>query len=82
MTLLFPSINKNYRKNTKKPVIQVVKSVLVYSNITKKCLLCLHQKDKIINDPNSKELLNKASELVSNYRYAKNYSSNNYKGSA
>ena len=41
----------------------IVKSVSVYSTVTKKCLLCLHEKLKI-NYPNQEELLNKRSELI------------------
>lgn len=38
------------------------------SNITKKSLLCLDEKLEIITYPNHEELLNKQSELISNYR--------------
>ena len=43
----------------------IVKKVPTYSNITKKCLLCLYEKLEIINYPNPQELLNKRYELVS-----------------
>ena len=42
MTLLFPSINRNFRKKHQKiPLLKwsTVKSVFAYSSITKKCLL-------------------------------------------
>ena len=42
-----------------------VKSVSGYSNISKGCLLCVHEKFEIANYPNQEELLNKQSELIS-----------------
>ena len=47
----------------------IVKSVLSYSNITKSCMLCLHEKFQILNYPNQDYLLNKRSELVSKCRH-------------
>ena len=46
----------------------VVKSVPGYSNISKRCLLCLHEKFEIVNYPNQKELLKKRFELISKGR--------------
>ena len=43
----------------------ILKSVAPYSNITKKCRLCLPEKFEIFSYPNPDELLNKRSELVS-----------------
>ena len=40
----------------------IVKSVPGYSNILKKCMLCLHEKYEILNYPDQEELLNKRSE--------------------
>ena len=57
----------------------IVKRVSIYSNITKKCLLCLHEKLEIVNYPHPEELLNKCSELVSKCRHANKYLLNNYK---
>ena len=57
----------------------IVKRIPAYSSITKKCLLCLHEKLKIVNYPHLEELLNKSSELVSNCWYASKYLLNNYK---
>ena len=57
----------------------VVKSVPGYSNISKRCLLCLHEKFEIVNYPNQKELLNKRSELISKCRHANKYLLANYK---
>ena len=47
----------------------IVKRVPAYSNITKKCPLCLHEKLQIITYPNQAELLNKRSELISTCRH-------------
>ena len=41
----------------------ILKSVTTYSNITKKCRLCLQEKLKIHSYPNPDELLNKRSNL-------------------
>ena len=42
----------------------ISKKVTSYFNISKKCLLCLHEKLEIINYPRPEELLNKKSELI------------------
>ena len=42
----------------------IANSVSSYSNITKSCMLCLHEKFEILTYPNQDELLNKRSELV------------------
>ena len=57
----------------------IVKRVPPYSNITKKCLLCLHEKLEIVNYLHPEELLNKRSALVSKCRHASKYLLNNYK---
>ena len=51
----------------------IAKKVPPYSNISKKCLLCLHKKLEIINYPRPDELLNKISELTFKCRHANNY---------
>ena len=51
----------------------IVKSVPSYSNITKSCMLCLHEKFEILTYPNQDELLNKRSELVSKCRHINKY---------
>ena len=56
----------------------IVKRVPGYSNITKKSLLCLHEKLEI-NYPHPEELLNKRSELVSKCWHVNKYLLNNYK---
>ena len=50
-----------------------------YSNITKRCRLCLQEKSEIIKYPRPDELLNKRSELVSKCRHANKYLLCNYK---
>ena len=52
----------------------IVKSVPGYSNISKRCMLCLHEKYEILNYPDQEELLNKRSlkknkKLLSKYRH-------------
>ena len=43
----------------------IVKSVPGYSNISKRCMLCLHEKYEILNYPDQEELLNKKLQIVS-----------------
>ena len=57
----------------------IAKKVPPYSNISKKCLLCLHEKLEIINYPRPEELLNKRSELISKCRHANKFLLRNYK---
>ena len=57
----------------------IVKRVPSYSNITKRCRLCLQEKFEIIKYPRPDELLNKRSELVSKCRHANKYLLCNYK---
>ena len=57
----------------------IVKSVPSYSNISKKCLLYLHEKLEIINFEDQDHLLNKRSELISKCRHANKYLLRNYK---
>ena len=53
----------------------IVKSVASYSNITKRCMLSLHEK----TNPNQDELLNKRSKLVSKCCHINKYLLSNYK---
>ena len=71
----------NKGKIPRKSVLEMVNSQKgsAYSNITKKCLLCLHEKPETVNYPHPKELLNKRSVLVSKCRHANKYLLNNYK---
>ena len=45
----------------------ILKCVVPYLNITKKCRLCLQEKFEILSYPNPDELLNKRSEIVSSF---------------
>ena len=57
----------------------IVQRAPAYSNITLKCLLCLHEKLEIVNYPYPDELPNKPSELVCKRRRVNKYLLNNYK---
>ena len=57
----------------------IAKKVPPYSNISKKCLLCLHEKLEMINYPRPEELLNKRCELISKCRHASKSLLRNYK---
>ena len=60
-------------------VCSIAKKVPPYSNISKKCLLCLHEKLKIINYPGPDKLLNKISELISKFCHANKFLLHKYK---
>ena len=70
---------KDKYKETPSLKWSIVKSVPGYSNITKKCLLCLYEKLEIINYPNQEELLSKPSELLSKCCHVNKYLLSNYK---
>ena len=53
-------------------VWSIAKKVPPYSNICKRCLLCLHENFEIINYARPDELLNKRSALISRCRHANN----------
>lgn len=57
----------------------IEKSIQPYSNITKRCSLCLHEKLAIITYNNESELLNKRTELISKCRHENSYLLKNYK---
>ena len=57
----------------------IVKSVPSYSNITKSCMLFLHEKFEILTYPNRDELLNKRSELFSKCHHISKYLLSSYK---
>ena len=69
-------------KHNVKPTMKwhILKSVAPYSNITKKCRLCLREKFEILSYPNPDELLNKRSEPVSKCRHVNKFLFANYKG--
>ena len=57
----------------------IAKKVLLYSDISKKCLLCLHQKLEIMNYPRPDKLVNKRSELISKSCHTNKFPFCNYK---
>ena len=57
----------------------IVKSVPSYSNISKKCLLCLYKKLEIVNFKDQDHLLNKSFELNSKCRHVNKYLLRNFK---
>ena len=58
---------------------EIVRSVPAYSNITKRCMLCIYEKLLIATYPNQEELLNKRSELVSKCRHENRFLLKNFK---
>ena len=66
-------------KSTRTLVWTIAEKVPPYSNISEKCLLCLHEKIEIINYFRPEELLNKRSELISKCRHANKFLLRNYK---
>ena len=54
-------------------ILSIAKKVPPDSNISKKCLLCLHEKIELINYPQPEELLNKRFELIFRCWHAPNY---------
>ena len=57
----------------------ILKSVPGYSNITKRCQLCLQEKLEILCYKNPSELLNKKSELISKCRHQNKYILSSFK---
>ena len=57
----------------------IIKSVPGYSNISKRRMLCLHEKYEILNYPDQEELLHKGSQLVSKCRYINKFLLCDYK---
>ena len=57
----------------------ILKRAKAYSNITKRCQLCLQEKLAIITYPKPEELLNKKSELISKCRHENKFLLANYK---
>ena len=73
LTVLFISYLKS------KLLWSIVRFAPGYSNISKRCLLCLHGKLVIVNYHNAAELLNKRSELMAKYRHGNKFLQSNYK---
>ena len=57
----------------------IVKSVSDYSNILKRCMMCLYEKHEILNHPVEEELLNKSSEVISKCWHVHKFLKSNYK---
>mgnify|MGYP006056151563 CR=1 FL=1 len=57
----------------------ILKTAPAYSNISKRCVLCLQEKFEIIKHPNQNCLLNKKSELISKCRHENKFLLKNYK---
>ena len=60
---------KKTKKETPTLVREIIRTAPPYTNMTKQCSLCLHQKLAILMYPNQGQILNKRSELVSKYRH-------------
>ena len=58
---------------------EILKTVPAYSNITKRCLLCLQEKFEILSYKKQGELLNKRSELVAKCRHQNKFLLKNLK---
>ena len=54
---------------------KIMQQAALYSNISKSCLLCLHEKLAIPLYPNPEELLNKRSDMISKWWFPKTSSS-------
>ena len=64
------------------PIVKMVNSkisTVIFKYIQKKCLLCLHEKFKIVIFEDQDHLLNKRSELISKCRHTNKYLLRNYK---
>ena len=83
MTLPFQTIYGTLERNTTTffPTLtwSVAKSVPGYSNISKRCLLCVTEKVLIATYENPEELLNKRSELMAKCRHGNKFLLSNYK---
>ena len=68
-------------KNAPAPELQwsIEKTVPAYSNISKRCLLCLHEKLAIITFEDQDNILNKRSELMNKCRHGNKFLLCNYK---
>ena len=60
---------KKTDKETPTLVWEIIQTVVPYTNVTKRCFLCLHKKLAILMYTNQSELLKKRSELVSKCRH-------------
>ena len=76
---LLKVISKNTSNSSPTLVWPIAEKVPPRSSISKKCLLCLHEKLETINYPRPEELLNKGSELISKCRHTNKFLLRNYK---
>ena len=60
---------KNRKNVTPAVTWEILQTAKAYSDITKKCSLCLHEKLAIISYPYPDELLNRRPELVTKCRH-------------
>ena len=77
----FPQIHVPFSLSSRVPLWDLYQAAS-YSNISKRCLLCLHEKLAIVLYPNPGELINKRSEMISKCRHLNkfllmNFNSNN-----
>ena len=79
-TSLSSHISKIKKETGQIPTLtsSVVRPVPTYSNTTKKCALCFHEKLEILMYPDPEELLNKPSELMSRCPHERKYLLSNY----
>ena len=79
-TSLSSHISKIKKETGQIPTLtsSIVRPVPAYSNTTKKCALCLHEKLEILMYPDPEELLNKPSELMSRCPHERKYLLSNY----
>ena len=71
---------KENRNQIPKLTCSIVRFAPGYSNISKRCLLCLHEKLLIINYHSPAELLNKRSELMAKCHHENKFLLSNYNG--
>ena len=71
---------KSFSSETPNLRWSILRCVPPYSNISKKCLLCLYEKLEIVTYQNQKELLNKRSELLCKCHHANKFILKNYTG--
>ena len=78
-TALLWDLKENHNQ-IPKLTCSIVRFAPGYSNISKRCLLCLHEKLLIINYHSPAELLNKRSELMAKCHHENKFLLSNYNG--
>ena len=76
----YPRNLKENHNQIPKLTWSIVRSAPDYSNISKRCLLCLHEKLLVLIFHNPAELSNKRSELMAKCRHENKFLLSNYKG--